>query len=106
MKGVQTIAIEHFIKSSGLEFEKEFKFSADRKFKFDYAIPLLKIGLEYEGLMSAKSRHTTATGYSKDCEKYNLAQIEGWKVLRYTALNYTQLEKDLQKIVDIWKTQK
>lgn len=103
MKGVQTIAIEHFLKSAGLEFEKEYKFSKDRKFKFDYAIPSLMLACEYEGLMSSKSRHTTATGYSKDCEKYNLAQIEGWKVLRYTALNYTQLEKDLQKIVDKWR---
>ncbi len=105
MKGVQTIAIEHFLKSAGLEYEKEFKFSADRKFKFDYAIPSLMTSIEYEGLMSAKSRHTTTTGYSKDCEKYNLAQIEGWKVLRYTALNYTQVEKDLQKIIDKWKHQ-
>ena len=98
MKGTQTIAIEHFIKSAGLDFEKEYKFSQDRKFRFDYAIPLLMLGIEYEGTMSAKSRHTTVTGYSKDCEKYNLAQLEGWKVLRYTALNYTQLQNDLEKL--------
>lgn len=33
-----------------------------------------------------------------DCVKYNLAQIEGWKVLRYTALNVIQIETDLEKL--------
>ena len=104
MKGIQTLSIEHFIKSSGLEFEKEYKFSTNRKFRFDYAIPLLKIAIEYEGVMCSKSRHTSITGYSKDCEKYNLAQIEGWKVLRYTVLNYSQIESDLEKLG--WYTKK
>lgn len=82
-----------------ISYTTEYKFSDQRKFRFDFAIPEQKIGIEYEGLMSKKSRHTTSTGYSKDCEKYNLAQIEGWRVLRYTALNYSQLEKDIKKIL-------
>ena len=98
MKGVQTLAIEHFLKSAGLEFKKEFRFSKQRSFKFDYAIPLIMVAIEYEGVVSVKSRHTTIKGYSMDCEKYNLAQIEGWKVLRYTALNVIQIETDLEKL--------
>lgn len=78
-------------------FEEEYKFS-DRKFKFDFCITDHMIAIEYEGIQSAKSRHTSITGYSKDCEKYNLAQILGWRVLRYTTLNYTQLYDDLKKI--------
>jgi hypothetical protein len=69
------------------------------KFRFDWAIPDLKIAIEYEGLFSEKSRHTTVKGYTKDCIKYNLAALLGWKVLRYTALNYKELDKDLIKIL-------
>jgi len=40
-------------------------------------------------------------GYSKDCEKYNLAILNGWKVLRYTAVNFGNLEKDLNKLLEL-----
>jgi len=99
LKGYQGIFVDHVLKNIGVEYKKEYKFSENRKFRFDYAIPFYKIAIEYEGLMSTKSRHTTITGYSKDCEKYNLATIEGWKVLRYTALNYGNLEQDLKDLL-------
>lgn len=78
---------------------EEHQFHHTRKFRFDWCIPQLMIAIEYEGLMSEKSGHTTINGYTKDCEKYNLAQIGGWKVLRYTALNYKNLERDLKKLI-------
>lgn len=81
-------------------FTAEHKFDDKRKFRFDWAIPSLRLGVEYEGLMSKKSRHTTPTGFTNDAEKYNLAQISGWRVLRYTALNYKNIERDLLKIID------
>ena len=81
------------------KFVKEHKFLTDRKFKFDWAFPDLKIAIEYEGVFSAKSRHTQKAGYSKDCEKYNLASINGWQLLRYTALNYKNLKEYLQLLI-------
>ncbi|MGG5486272.1 hypothetical protein [Gaetbulibacter sp. PBL-D1] len=81
------------------EYVEEHKFANDRKYRFDWAIPDLKIAIEYEGLISEKSGHTTIGGYTKDCIKYNLALIKGWKVLRYTALNYKNLEADLKKLI-------
>lgn len=78
---------------------EEIEFHPDRKFRFDWALPSLMIAIEYEGLFSKKSGHTTVDGYTKDCEKYNLAQINGWKVLRYTAINYKNLERDLNLIL-------
>ena len=81
---------------------REYKFCDERKFKFDWALPMpgRKIAIEYEGLMSEKSGHTTITGYTSNCDKYNLACILGWKVLRYTALNYKNLESDLQALLN------
>lgn len=82
-----------------LEYVPELKFSKDRKFRFDWAIPSLKAAIEYEGISGKKSRHTTFSGYSTDTEKYRLAAIEGWKVLRYTVSNYKCLEADLNRLM-------
>ena len=78
------------------KYVKEHQFDLQRKFRFDYAVPELKLAIEYEGLMSEKSGHTTVDGYSKNCSKYNLATAQGWKVLRYTALNYSDLAQDIE----------
>lgn len=79
-----------------IPFVEEYRFSKERKFRFDFAIPEKRIGIEFEGVMSKKSRHTTVSGYSKDSEKYNLAVKEGWRVLRYTILTYKNFIDDLK----------
>lgn len=86
----------------GLPFKKEYVFDEEegRKYRFDYALPAHKIGIEYEGLFSEKSRHTTKTGFTNDTRKYNLAASQGWTVLRYTAINYGEMKKDILKIID------
>jgi len=80
-------------------YVEELQFHHKRLFRFDWAIPELKIAIEYEGIFSKKSGHTTVSGYTKDCQKYNLAATEGWKVLRYTAKNYNYLPTDLKKLI-------
>jgi hypothetical protein len=82
-----------------LELQEEYVFHPDRKFRFDWFIPGIKTAVEFEGLMSEKSRHTTVTGYSKDTQKYNLAAAMGFTVLRYTALTYKNLINDLNDIL-------
>lgn len=101
---IEKNTIELFLKQfqqQGLieNYKLEYQFDEVRKFRFDYAIVNLMIAIEYEGIMSDKSRHTTIGGYSKDIEKYNLAVTQGWKILRYTALNYLELYKDLEKLL-------
>lgn len=87
------------LKYAGIEHETEYKFAENRRFKFDIAIPSIKVAIEYEGIFSEKARHTTATGYTGDCEKYNIATILGWRVLRYTALNVGDFYKDISSII-------
>lgn len=77
------------------QISREHKGIKGRQFRFDWAILHLKIAIEYEGLFATKSRHTSITGYSNDCRKYNLAILNGWKVFRYTAKNYVELDYDL-----------
>lgn len=81
------------------DYVLELRFDKVREFRFDYAIPRLMIAIEYEGVFSKKSRHTTVNGFSEDCVKYNLATCSGWRILRYTAKNYLNLETDLKKMI-------
>lgn len=83
-----------------LTLKYEYRFDQERKWRFDWAIPEKKIAIEYEGLNSEKSRHTTKKGFTGDTDKYNRAQVLGWKVIRITALNYKTLFKTLKTIYE------
>ena len=69
------------------EPERELRFHPVRRWKFDFAWPDKMIALEVEGGTwgKGKSRHTTGSGFEKDCEKYNEAALLGWKVFRVTS---------------------
>lgn len=96
----QKAEIEMVLKLLGVEYKAEVCFHPTRKWRFDFAIVEHKIGIEYEGINSEKSRHTTITGYTEDANKYNEAQKLGWKVLRYTAINYKNITEDLKQIIN------
>lgn len=103
---IEKNTIELYLKQmiqSGLikSYETEYKFSKERKFRFDWFIPDFNLALEYEGIMSEKSRHTTVTGYTGDINKYNLALTLGFLVLRYNALNYQNAYDDIEKIKEL-----
>ena len=67
------------------QWESEHKGINGRKFRFDCANPGLKIAIEIEGgLWMPKGAHNTGIAMCKDMEKYNLAVLEGWKILRYS----------------------
>ncbi len=66
-------------------FERELRFDAVRRWRFDLASPTIKLAIEIEGgLFLAKSRHITGKGYVADLEKYNAAAMDGWTVLRFS----------------------
>lgn len=94
---IAIILTEYCVKNK-LTLIEEYIFHPGRKWRLDYFIEEKKVAIEYEGLFSTKSRHTNVTGYSKDTEKYNAAQLMGIKVLRYTAMTYKNLIKDLEKL--------
>jgi len=53
------------------------------KFRFDYVYIGLKIAIEIDGgTFSRYGGHATGKRYQRDCIKNNLAQVEGWAVLR------------------------
>lgn len=90
--------LKYFCEEKGLRFEKEYKFST-RKYRADFAIPEHKILIEYDGLNSKKSGHTTLVGFTSDTEKINLAITLGWRVLRFTCLNYENVLTEIKKLI-------
>lgn len=66
------------------EPEREFRFARPRRWQFDFAWPGLMLALEVEGGVYSGGRHTTGSGFTGDCEKYNEALLRGWRVLRVT----------------------
>ena len=71
-------------KGLNVEVVKEYRFHPIRKWRYDYAIPQLKIALEVEGGVWTGGRHTRGTGFLKDIEKYNTGTLMGWRIFRTT----------------------
>ena len=93
------IALNLFLwaQENGKQLWEEYYFDDERRWRSDYALPEMRILIEYEGLMSEKSRHTTLKGYTGDTDKYNAAQGGGWVVLRFTVINYKTMLTALNK---------
>ena len=92
--------LKYWCEEKGYELEKELQFAKPRKFRFDFFVKELNCAIEYEGVFGENSRHTNKIGYSKDTEKYSLAATKGILVLRYTAMNYENVLKDLEKLIN------
>lgn len=63
---------------------REHVFAYPRRFRFDFCWPDRRVAAEIDGGTWTKSRHTTGAGFEKDCEKTNLAALNGWRVFRFT----------------------
>jgi very-short-patch-repair endonuclease len=65
---------------------REFQFAKclKRRYAADLAWPGHKILLELEGGVYSNGRHVRGKGYEDDCEKYSLASILGYTLIRVT----------------------
>jgi very-short-patch-repair endonuclease len=61
---------------------RECIFAPPRKFRFDFAFPDKLLGVEVDGGTWGRSRHTSGSGFEKDCEKFAIAAARGWRVIR------------------------
>ena len=59
---------------------------------------IYKLAAEIEGgtwSTRKKSRHTTGSGFHLDCEKYNTATLDGWRVLQ---VRFSKMINDMTAI--------
>jgi hypothetical protein len=81
--------------------EREYRFDQKRKWRADFAWPFQRVLVEIEGGEWAHGRHVTPRGYNKDCEKYNFATINRWRLLRFTG---TMIRQDPVGCAQLVKT--
>jgi len=74
------------LKDAGLpEPTVQFKAIADRRYRWDFAYPDYRLLIEVQGgTWVANTGHTSGRGVARDCEKANLATVNGWRVLLFT----------------------
>jgi very-short-patch-repair endonuclease len=65
-------------------WEREFKFHPTRKWRSDFAWKEDMLLVEIEGGIYAGGRHTRGKGFENDCEKYNVATLMGYSLLRFS----------------------
>lgn len=78
----------------------EYKFDSLRRFQFDYANLRLKIAIEMEGGIYTGTGHTKIGRYLSDMEKYNMAQLKGWLVLRYGYGQEKNIANDVKRAIE------
>lgn len=84
MSHIEDTLAFHF-RCANLVPEREYRFHPERKWRFDFAFPDVKVAVECEGGVFVKGAHTRGVHFLSDCEKYNAAIELGWAVLRYAA---------------------
>lgn len=77
----------------------ELKFDSVRKFKFDFGNLRLKIAVEMEGGIYQGTGHAKIGRYLSDMEKYNLAGLKGWLILRYAHGQEHKIPNDIKKAI-------
>lgn len=66
-------------------FEREYRFHKTRRWRADFAAPSAKLLVECEGgIWLPRGAHSGGTAITRDAEKSNAAQLDGWMILRFT----------------------
>lgn len=90
----EDIFARHLSQHRTIVFERQYFFAKTlrRMWRFDFAIPRYKVGVEIDGIVVrwingqrvCMGRHATISGIQDDNEKINSANMLGWHVLRFT----------------------
>ena len=86
------------------EYEREYRFHATRKWRFDFAWPVCKVAVEVDGgrWQAGGGRH----GSDSDREKINAAVELGWRVLRYSPQQVdddpTGVIEQIKRVLDLY----
>lgn len=63
---------------------EEHRFHPERRWRFDFARPDIRLAIEIDGGIWTRGRHSRGTGQEKDMEKNNAAVALGWQILHFT----------------------
>ena len=63
---------------------EEYKFHPTRRFRFDFALPRLRLAIEVDGGIFTGGRHSRGLGQEADMVKGHEATLLGWSVLHFS----------------------
>lgn len=65
------------------DFQREFRFHPVRRWRFDIAMPRLRLAIECDGGLYIRGRHSRGKSQEDDYVKHNAAVVLGWRVLKF-----------------------
>ena len=94
--------LDLILRGLGLDPVHEHRFHETRMWRFDLAVPEIKLAVEYHGhsgFTGGKvSGHSTIKGLTNDCEKINQARLLGWTVFAFTTLHFKEGDRIKHKL--------
>ena len=96
---------QQYLEEKDVEFVREAILVPGRKFRVDFYVPRNRAVFEIQGGTFTKGGHSTGTGISRDCEKSNLLQINGYMVFKIPTNWFSDAEKyyHIMEILDFLK---
>jgi hypothetical protein len=97
-------ALQRVAPESGWDLCREHVFHPTRKWRFDFAFPIVKLAIEVDGRGrdNELGGHQTVTGVRNDHEKQNAAIALGWKVMRFPATDKKFVMRWAAEILAVW----
>lgn len=91
---------QRFMDNSGRlpPFEREYKF-CDRKWRFDFAWPSIKLAVEIQGGNFKNGGHNRGASQGRDFEKINEAQLAGWRVLQFGTKQMDSIDEVIEVVL-------
>lgn len=80
----------------GWDLVREHRFHPERRWRFDFAFPSVKLAVEVDGRY-----HRTHEGVRNDCEKGNEAIRLGWRVLHFPSFQKSRAHEWAATIVEV-----
>ena len=77
--------------ATGIRYEREFRAIPGRRYRWDFRIADTNILIEINGGTWTRSGHSTGDGIARDYKKANLAAMNGWRQLTFTAQDVEDL---------------
>jgi hypothetical protein len=76
----------------------EYRFYSKRRWRLDWYVPSIRVGIEIEGGIWTRGRHNRPLGFMRDMEKYNSAALMGITIYRIPAHELKSCKKVMEHI--------
>lgn len=69
----------------GIAYEREYHAIPGRRYRWDFRVGDILIEIQGGTWSPKRTGHSTGAGIKRDCEKLNIATLNGWRTLNFTS---------------------